>query len=71
MSRPAKIEDFIECARAIGGFLILETWDCECGAQCYEFHKFAEVITCGHCHRRAPSRIPLYRFAMEQAADNR
>lgn len=71
-NRPAEVQDFIDCARATGGFLILETWDCEkCGAECHTFHKFTEVMTCGNCGQRVPSRIPLYRFAMEQAANGR
>lgn len=69
--RPAELDDFIDCARKTGGILILETWDCPCGAECYQFHKFSEVVICGNCGQRFPSKVPLYKFAWNEAVDNR
>lgn len=69
---PAELQDFIDCARKTGGFLILEAWECRnCGAECHNFHKFSEIVQCGNCGQKEPSKIPLYKFAWNEAVDGR
>ena len=54
------------------GPVIVEVWTCPgCRKPTYSLHAFCEVVSCVHCNHRIPSKVPLYRFAMEKAADER
>lgn len=61
----------IEIGALNHGPLIFEAWKCEkCEVINWETHRFKEVLACGNCKQRIASKVPLYKFAMNEAADN-
>jgi len=51
---------------------VFEAWKCaECKHEVFAFHRFVEAMNCPECGHRVASKVPIYKFAMEKAADDR
>lgn len=54
------------------GPLVFEAWRCvKCYVDAWAVHRFDEVISCGNCGHRHASAVPLYRFAVNEAAESK